>query len=67
MILNDEPAGPDEAKRRAFFAELIRLQDQGASIAASRAKVAKQFKVTVAVVRAAEDEGIANDWPPLGD
>ena len=66
-MTNDSPDGPDEAKRRAFFAELIRLQDKGTSIVESRARVAKQFKVTVAVIRAAEDEGIANDWPPLGD
>jgi hypothetical protein len=65
--MTDPQTGPDEAKRRAFFAELIRLQDKGTSIVTSRSQVAKQFKDTLAVVRAVEDEGIENDWPPLGD
>jgi len=65
--MTDDPIGPDESKRRAFFAELIRLQDKGYTVAASRALVAKQFKVSPAVVRAVEDEGMEKDWPPLGD
>jgi hypothetical protein len=58
---------PDEAKRRLLFAELVARQDQGYSVAASRAFLTKQHPVTPAVVRAIEEEGIENDWPPLGD
>jgi hypothetical protein len=63
-----DPITPsDEAGRRAIFAELIRLQDRGRGVAASRAQIAKQFAVTPAVVREVEDEGIERQWPPLGD
>jgi hypothetical protein len=65
--MTDQPPGPDEATRRAVFVELIALQDKRYNVAASRAKVAKQFQVTPAVVRAIEAEGEENEWPPLGE
>jgi hypothetical protein len=67
-MTDDQPTtGPDEATRRAAFAELIALQDKGHSVAGSRAKVAKQFQLAPHTVRAIESEGEANEWPPLGD
>jgi hypothetical protein len=66
--MTDQPTdGPDEATRRAIFAELIALQDKRYSVAASRAKVAKQFQLAPAVVLAIEVEGEENEWPPLGE
>jgi hypothetical protein len=62
--MNDQP---DEAKRRAVFAELIARQDKGYSVAASRALIAKLHGLSPAGVRAIEDEGLENDWPPLGE
>ena len=63
--MTDQP--DDEAKRRAVFAELIAKQDKGYSVAASRALVAKLHQLTPAAVRAIEDEGVDNDWPPLAE
>jgi hypothetical protein len=37
------------------------------TVAASRALMAKLHSLTPAAVRAIEDEGVANDWPPLGE
>jgi hypothetical protein len=65
--MTDPSTGPDEDTRRAIFADLIALQDKKYSVAASRAKVAKQYQLTPAAVRAIEDEGEANEWPPLGE
>jgi hypothetical protein len=65
--MTDQPTGPDEATRRTIFADLIGKQDKGYSVAASRALVAKLHDLTPAAVRAIEDEGIASDWPPLGE
>jgi hypothetical protein len=36
-------------------------------MAASRALIAKLHNRTPAAVRAIEDEGLAKDWPPLGE
>lgn len=58
---------PDEPTRRTIFADLIRRQDQEYSVAASRALMVKLHHLTPAAVRAVEDEGVANDWPPVGD
>lgn len=58
---------PDEPTRRAVFADLIRRQDKGYTVAASRALIAKLHRLTPAAVRAVEDEGVEKDWPPLGE
>jgi hypothetical protein len=65
--MTDASTGPDEAARRAVFADLIGKQDKGYTVAASRALIAKLHNLTPADVRAIEDEGLANEWPPLGD
>jgi hypothetical protein len=67
--LNDQPFDPPDAetKRRAIFADLIGKQDKGYSVAASRALIAKLHGLDPAAVRAIEDEGLANEWPPLGE
>jgi hypothetical protein len=65
--MTDSSTGPDEATRRAIFADLIAKQDKGYTVAASRALMGKVHGLTAAEVKAIEDEGVANDWPPLGD
>lgn len=63
--MTDQSTGPDETTRRAIFADLIGKQDKGYSVAASRALMAKLHNLTPAAVRAIEDEGIDQEWPPL--
>jgi hypothetical protein len=61
------PEGPDQAERMAIFAAVVGAQDDGFAVEMARSLVAHRFKVSEAVVTAAEEEGIAKDWPPLGD
>jgi hypothetical protein len=65
--MTDQPTGPDEAKRRVIFADLIAKQDKGYSVAASRALIVKLHNLTPTAVKAIEAEGVENDWPPLGE
>lgn len=58
---------PDEAKRKALFADLVALQDRGVGVPGSRADVGRRFEVSPDVVLAVEDEGIEKQWPPLGE
>jgi hypothetical protein len=61
------PLRPNEGERKAIFAAVVGSQDDGFSVEMARSLVAHRFKVSEAEVGAAEDEGIANDWPPLED
>jgi hypothetical protein len=65
--VTNAPTDPDEPTRRAVFADLIAKQDKGYTVAASRALMVKLHGLTPAAVRAIEDEGLANEWPPLGE
>jgi hypothetical protein len=56
-----------EARRKEAFAALIAAQDAGASVPASRAKVAADFGVEVDEVVSIEKEGVQEQWPPLGE
>ena len=71
MPLNEEPDPRQEsvppATRRAAFAALVAAQDAGATVAASRDEVAKEYGLTPEQVRAIEREGMERQWPPLGD
>ena len=61
-------ATPDDsadAVRMAIFRALIEAQDAGASVADSRAAIAKKFDVTEWDVREIERAGIEAQWPPL--
>ena len=63
MTLDD--ATPLE-RRQAIFAALVRAQDEGKPVKASRALVAGQYGVTATDVEAIEREGLKYGWPPLG-
>lgn len=57
--------GYSEEYRREVFRVLVEAQDNGASVAESRNQVAAQFGISASDVLLIEQEGIANQWPPL--
>jgi hypothetical protein len=56
-----------EVRRREIFATLVATQDSGLSVTASRAQVSNQQEISLKELQKIELEGIAADWPPLGD
>lgn len=58
---------PPEDRRREIFAALVAAQDKAKSLHEAKQQVLARFGVTWAVVEKIEEEGIDNDWPPLGD
>ena len=54
-----------ETRRMEIFAALVQAQDSGLSVALSRETVAEQFGIDADLVRAIEEEGLDNEWPPL--
>lgn len=55
-----------EDRRREVFRALVEAQDGGLGVAASRRKVAAEQGLREADLLAIEQEGIREDWPPLG-
>lgn len=55
----------DEPTRREAFLALVRFQDHGSSVLASREQVAASFHVEVSLVLLIEREGLRKQWPPL--
>ena len=53
-------------RRQAVFAALVKAQDEGHPVKASRALVAGQCNVSVQEVETIEKEGLMRQWPPLG-
>jgi hypothetical protein len=56
-----------EDQRREIFANLVELQDNGATVADSLHEIVMQFELKPSQVKAIEREGIDNDWPPLDE
>jgi hypothetical protein len=63
---------PAEARRKEIFLALVEAQDrlvtsqdQGVGVARSRRLVAERFSVPETLVRAIEEEGLDQEWPPL--
>jgi hypothetical protein len=54
-----------EPRRKEIFLALVQAQDGGASVKESRNLVANQFGVSVQEVRLIEQDGLAEEWPPL--
>lgn len=54
-----------EAGKKDLFLRLVETQDGGASVAASREKMATEFGISVEEVLTIEREGISSRWPPL--
>lgn len=61
-----KPAGeiPLE-QRQVIFQALVEAQDTGMSVAASRSELARRYSVTEDKIKEIEQEGLANQWPPL--
>ena len=53
--------------RKAIFAALVELQDQKMTPAKSRQVVGEKYSLPYFLVAEVEAEGMAKDWPPLGD
>jgi hypothetical protein len=56
---------PDEDTRKAAFAAVVALQDQGIPAGHCRVVVAQKYGLGVREVRQVEREGLAKKWPPL--
>jgi hypothetical protein len=52
-------------RRQVIFQELVEAQDTGMSVAASRSELAKRYSVSEEAIKEIEQEGLANQWPPL--
>lgn len=55
------------SQRQEIFRDLVRTQDMGLIVAKSRQIVTEKFEITEAQLRAIEDEGLDNEWPPLSE
>jgi len=64
MIQNKESLLSEE-KRKEIFLALVEAQDQEIGVAQSRKLMAERFGVTSSQVKEIEQEGLAQQWPPL--
>jgi hypothetical protein len=51
--------------RRAIFLSVVESQDRGVPVAKARIEVAQLFGIAENDVKAIEQEGLDNQWPPL--
>ena len=65
MTVPEQHAASDEEARKAVFAALVALQDDGIPVAHSRTVIAERFGLGVEAVRDVEREGLSKEWPPL--
>ncbi len=52
--------------RREIFAALVEAQDRARTVHDARQEVVARFGVTWQTVEKIEQEGMDNNWPPLG-
>jgi hypothetical protein len=52
-------------QRKSIFSALVETQDQGVTVAESKAKVAGEYHLTREQLDLIEKEGLEKDWPPL--
>jgi hypothetical protein len=62
--LPNEPRLTIEQRREIFLA-LVEAQDRSVPVSESRAEVARQFNLNLDRLKAIEEEGVDNNWPPL--
>lgn len=55
------------SQRQEIFRDLVRAQDMGLIVPKSRQIVTEKFDISEAQLRAIEDEGLDNEWPPLSE
>lgn len=51
--------------RREIFFKLVEEQDAGTAVEQSRNRIAGVYNITVQELRAIEQEGLSEQWPPL--
>jgi hypothetical protein len=56
-----------EERRKQIFEALVDAQDHDMGVGPSRKWIADKFGVSESIVRQIEQEGLDNDWPPLGE
>ncbi len=52
--------------RKAIFLKLVELQDSGITVRDSKNQIQESFGIEDDELQAIEDEGLDNQWPPLG-
>ena len=52
--------------RKAIFIQLVELQDSGITVRDSKQQVLDKFGIEDEELQAIEDEGLDQQWPPLG-
>jgi hypothetical protein len=65
VTVPEQHAASDEESRKAVFAGLVALQDDGIPVSHSRSVIAERFGLGVQAVRDVEREGLEKQWPPL--
>jgi hypothetical protein len=63
----DPSPNPSEDVRRAVFAALVDAQDRSRSVHDAKQEVLARFGLTWATLERIEQEGLDNEWPPLGE
>jgi hypothetical protein len=58
---------PSEPLRMDIFKALVEEQDRDVGVARSRKIIADRFDISEAQVKEIEEEGLDNEWPPLGE
>ncbi len=53
--------------RQAVFQALVECQDDGVNVSESRKIIADCFHIDEDRILAIENEGLENEWPPLGE
>jgi hypothetical protein len=56
-----------EETRKEVFAALVEAQDRKVSVSQSRSEIASRFGLTPKQLERIEEEGVENEWPPLGN
>lgn len=65
-MLDPSPLPPED-QRRAVFAALVAAQDRARSVHDAKQEVVARFGITWAILERIEQEGLDNEWPPLGE
>ncbi|MBI2806175.1 MAG: hypothetical protein HYX68_14430 [Planctomycetes bacterium] len=54
-------------EKKEIFSNLVATQDQIANVRKSYEMVTEQYAISEEQLRAIEDEGVDNEWPPLSE
>jgi hypothetical protein len=54
-------------EKKEIFSHLVATQDAIANVRKSYEMVTEQYSISEEQLRAIEDEGVENEWPPLSE